>query len=395
MSSAKPFKVNIPNEELDYVKQRLQSARYPDQLTNIAAWEDGTDLAYFKEFVRYWQTSYDWRKSEAQLNSFAQFTQTIQGINMHYVHEPADSKDAIPLLLLHGWPGSYFEFYKLIPLLKATGRFHIVVPSLPGYGFSSAPQERGCGVTAMAGIMDSLMAALGYTRYIAQGGDWGAIICRAIAKYHSARCAAIHLNMCVAQPSYTNPLHILQGVNALLLPQLPLLLTSTEIQRVQDMKKFQSREAGYQKIQGTKPQTLAYALQDSPVGTAAWILEKLRGWSDCDGNPDNVFSKDEMLTNICIYIYGGRIASSIRLYKETFSSKEEMKGLFTGYVAIPTGVAIFPRELYKPPRSWANALYNIVHWTEQPKGGHFAALEQAQLLFDDLMAFVDKVKSQL
>lgn len=244
----------------------------------------------------------------------------------------------------------------------------------------------------MAGIMDSLMAALGYSQYIAQGGDWGAIICRAIAKHHSDRCAAIHLNMCVAQPSYTNPLHILQGLNALLLPQLPLLLTATEIQRVQEMKRFQSREAGYQRIQGTKPQTLAYALQDSPVGTAAWILEKLRGWSDCDGQPDNAFSKDEMLTNICIYLYGGRIASSIRLYKETFGSKEEMKDLFTGYVAVPTGVAIFPRELHKPPRAWARSLYNIVHWEEQQKGGHFAALEQPQLLFDDLVAFVDKLK---
>eukprot|EP00878_Enallax_costatus_P000126 GHUV01000166.1.p1 GENE.GHUV01000166.1~~GHUV01000166.1.p1 ORF type:complete len:398 (+),score=108.50 GHUV01000166.1:2289-3482(+) len=394
MADVKPFRVAVSAEEQQFLKDRLRTARFPDTLSNIAPWEDGTDLTYFKEFVQYWLRAYDWPRWEAKLNSLQQYTATVNGINVHFVHERSNKPNAIPLLLMHGWPGSYFEFYKLIPLLKADGRFHIVAPSLPGYGFSSAPEERGYGVTAIATCMDSLMATLGYSRYIAQGGDWGAIICRALAKHHTATCAAIHINMCVARPSFMNPRHLLQLANVALLPQLPVFLNSFEMRCCQDIHRFQKHETGYQKIQGTKPQTLAYALHDSPVGLAAWILEKFRTWSDCGQVPDNALSKDELLTNICIYWFGGRIASSMRLYKETLSNTIELKHLLSGYSSTPTGVAIFPKEMYRCPRSWAASLYNVQQWSVMHQGGHFAAFEQPQLLANDLFKFADLAVSK-
>eukprot|EP00882_Tetradesmus_deserticola_P002705 GHRQ01002876.1.p1 GENE.GHRQ01002876.1~~GHRQ01002876.1.p1 ORF type:complete len:360 (+),score=146.10 GHRQ01002876.1:93-1082(+) len=319
----------------------------------------------------------------------AQFTTTISGIQLHFVWERSDNSHAIPLLLLHGWPGSYFEFYKLIPMLKATGRYHIVAPSLPGYGWSSAATERGMGVTAIAGIMDSLMSQLGYRRYLAQGGDWGAIISRALGLYHPDSCAGIHLNMCLARPCMTNPWHLAQVLNVWLAPSLPLTISVEEVQGVQAMRHFERDESGYQNIQGTKPQTLAYALTDSPVGLAAWLLEKARTWSDCGGTPDNALSKDEILTNIAIYWFSGRIASSMRLYKETLGNKAEMQALLGPYCKTPTGVAIFPRELYRPPKAWAKSIYNVQLWSHMPQGGHFAAWEQPQLLAQEIHKFAD------
>jgi pimeloyl-ACP methyl ester carboxylesterase len=394
MVDVKPFLVAVSAEEQQFLKARLHTARFPDTLDNIAPWEDGTDLTYFEAFVQYWLNEYDWPKWEAKLNSLQQFTATVSGINVHFVHERSNKPDAVPLLLMHGWPGSYFEFHKLIPILKADGRFHIVAPSLPGYGFSSPAKERGCGVTAIASCMDSLMATLGYNHYIAQGGDWGAIICRALAKYHSSTCAAIHINMCLARPSLSNPFHLLQLANVALFPRLPLFLNASEIQNCQEMYRFEQFETGYQKIQGTKPQTLAYALQDSPTGLAAWILEKFKTWSDCGQVPDNVLTKDELLTNICIYWFGGRIASSMRLYKETLSNTTELNSLITGYCNTPTGVALFPKELYRPPKSWAAAAYNLQHWTVMQQGGHFAAFEQPELLANDLFKFTDLAVSR-
>ncbi|KAI8469153.1 MAG: putative hydrolase [Monoraphidium minutum] len=389
-----PFRVSVPDAELQYLKERLGSTRFPDILSDIRPWEDGTDLEYFKEFVEYWRKGYDWRAWEARLNAFDQFTLEVQGIQMHFVHERSPEPDAVPLLLLHGWPGSYFEFYKLIPMLQEGGRFHIVAPSLPGYGFSSAPTKRGCGATAIAGIMDELMGALGYDKYIAQGGDWGGIICRALAKSHAPRCAAVHVNMCVATPSFTSPWHIVQIANIALAPSLPLALTADEMKGVQDMRAFQKRETAYQKIQGTKPQTLAYALQDSPAGLAAWILEKFQTWSDCHGNPESALSKDEMLTNIGIYWFGGRIASSMRLYKETIANRTEMGAMLSGYSPTPVGVAVFPKELFRPPRSWVGKIYNLQQWSVMDRGGHFAALEQPRLLADDILKFVRLAKDK-
>ncbi|KAF8056825.1 epoxide hydrolase [Scenedesmus sp. PABB004] len=381
----RPFTIAVPDEELLFLASRLESARFPDQLEGIAPWEDGTDLHYFKGFVEHWRTRYDWRAWEARLNALPQFTAAVRGVDLHFVHQRSPRPDATPLLLLHGWPGSYFEFIKLIPLLGDA--FHIVAPSLPGYGWSSAPKQRGFGSTAIAATVDSLMARLGYARYIAQGGDWGAIICRALAKYHQTSCAAVHLNMVVASPRLTSPRHLLQLANVAVAPGLPIFLSAGELAGLKELGHFREAESAYQKIQGTKPQTLAYALQDSPVGLAAWILEKFRTWSDCGGDPDAALSKDEMLTNICIYWFGGRIASSMRLYKETLSNKAELGALFGGYTPTPTGAAIFPRELVKPPRSWAQAAYNIQAWTEMPRGGHFAALEQPELLAREVLAF--------
>lgn len=285
----RPFRIEVPQEALDDLKARLAAARpLPEALVDVDPWADGTDPAYLQELLAYWRDEYDWRRWEATLNALPQFKAAVSvggvgadgsasdTVQLHFVHVRSERADAVPLLLLHGWPGSFFEFYKLIPLLMRDGAFHIVAPSLPGYGFSSAPTKRGYGATAIARAVDALMAGLGYPRYVAQGGDWGAIVCRALAVNHQSSCRAIHVNMCVARPRMTNPWHLLQLANAALAPWLPLALSSHEIKSLQDMKHFQAAETGYQKIQGTKPQTLAYALNDSPVGLAAWILEKFR-----------------------------------------------------------------------------------------------------------------------
>lgn len=391
-ATPEPFEVRVSDEDLADLKARLANARpLPEQLEDIAPWEDGTDLGYFKGFLEYWKDGYDWRKWEAKLNGIGkQYKLTIEGVDVHFVHEPSASRpDAVPLLLIHGWPGSYFEFYKLIPLLRRDGRFHIVAPSLPGYGWSSAPTRRGCGATSIARMLDALMASLGYSKYMAQGGDWGGIVCRALAKHHPSTCRAVHVNMAVAVPRMSNPRHLLTVLNVALAPKTPVFLSRRELEGVQAMREFQKRESAYQKIQGTKPQTLAYALHDSPVGLSAWILEKLKGWSDCGADPEEALTKDEMLTNISIYWFGGRIASSMRLYKETMANRKEMGELFSGYATTPTGVAVFPKEVYRPPRCWVASAFNLQHWTEAPRGGHFAALEQPELLAADFCKFAD------
>ncbi|GBF90966.1 hypothetical protein Rsub_03821 [Raphidocelis subcapitata] len=389
----RPFRIEVPQEAVEDLRARLAAARpLPEALVDVAPWEDGTDPAYLQELLAYWRDEYDWRRWEATLNALPQFSaavsvgglgadgRTSDTIQLHYVHVRSERADAVPLLLLHGWPGSFFEFYKLIPLLMRDGAFHIVAPSLPGYGFSSAPTKRGFGATAIARAVDALMAGLGYGRYIAQGGSWGGIICRALSINHPSSCRGIHLNMCIARPRMTNPWHRLQLANVAYVPWLPLALSAADIKKVQEKNHFLAFETGYQGPQTTKPQTLAYALNDSPAGLAAWI-----SWSDCGGRVESAFTRDEVLTNICIYWFGGRMASNLRLYKET--APQELNRLYNVYCSTPTGVALFPKELLRPPRSWAEASYNIVQWAEPPRGGHWPALEAVDVLAGEIAAF--------
>ena len=372
-----PFKINVPEEVLVDLKQRLARARFPDEVEG-AGWTYGTNLAYLKQLVAYWRDKYDWRAAERRLNQFEQFKTNIDGLNVHFIWRKSKERNALPLLITHGWPGSVVEFTKIIgPLTdpvahggRAEDAFDVVAPSIPGYGFSDKPRAPGYGPTKMAEIEAKLMARLGYTRYGAQGGDWGALITPPLAILDKAHVVGIHLNMCAApQPA---------GVSD------PLAgLTPEHQARMKARQNFQTEETGYSTEQGTKPQTIGAALNDSPVGLAAWIVEKFHTWCDCNGDPESVFTKDELLTNIMFYWVTQTAASSARLYYES----RHGGNVFGGRVEVPTACAQFPKEIIWSPRPWVEARYNLKRWTEFPRGGHFAALEQPDALVGDVRAF--------
>ncbi len=376
-----PFTIAIDEAELDDLQRRLARTRLPDQLGGIS-WEYGTDLDYMRELLRYWQEDFDWRAQEAQLNQFDHFKTTIEDLQLHFIHQKSANPDAIPLLMVHGWPGSISEFVKIIgPLTEpgqhggdSTDSFHVIAPSLPGFGFSGIPNEPGYSPERMALILAALMERLGYERYALAGGDWGAIINRHLANHYPQRLIGLHSNMLLASP-----------------PQDEALLANTDPAQAAlqaARREYMQNEVGYQQIQGTKPQTLGYSLNDSPAGLAAWIVEKFHGWADlpqdATGNLDNNFSKDELLTNIAIYWFTGTITSSTRIYYENRNSPN-IKPM--GYIDVPTGVALFPAEIYVSPRTWAEAAYDLRHYTVMPRGGHFAALEQPRLYLEDLRQF--------
>jgi microsomal epoxide hydrolase len=371
-----PFKIHVADEVLRDLHERLRRTRFPDALNGVG-WEYGTDLAYMKSLVEYWRDRYDWRTAERKLNALDQYTTTIDGIKIHFIHQRSKEPNAMPLVLTHGWPGSIYEFTKIIgPLtdpVKYGGRaedaFHVVAVSLPGFGFSEQPHERGYSPEKMAGIIAKLMARLGYQRYGAQGGDWGGIISRLIALDDAPHVAGLHLNFCTAgpPPGVANPT---EGVPA------------AERRRMEERNAYMQNERAYQQIQGTKPQTLGYGLNDSPAGLAAWIVEKFHAWCDCDGNVESRFTRDDLLTNVTIYWVTGTAASSTRIYYENRVAAPR-----PGRVEVPTACALFPKEITTPPRKWVEARYNLVRWTEMPRGGHFAALEQPELLVDDVRAF--------
>ena len=378
-----PFSIQVADAVLSDLKKRLDTTRLPEPLQG-AGWTHGTDIAYLRELVAYWRAGFDWRAQEQQLNQFEQFTTTIDGLRIHFLHRRAARADALPLLITHGWPGSFVEFTKIIgPLTDPAshgGRpedaFHVVIPSIPGFGFSEAPRQPGFDPARIAAIEVQLMARLGYTRYGVQGGDWGSIIGTQIALLDAPHVAGLHLNMCFgAAPA---------GVAA------NSGLTARELERLKSRQVFQAEETGYQQIQGTKPQTLGIALNDSPAGLAAWIVEKFRTWCDCDGNPETIFTKDELLTNITLYWVTQTAASSARIYYE---SRHAPPSATAGRkIDVPTACADFPKEVIWSPRSWLEPRYNITRWTEMPKGGHFAAFEQPQLLVDDVRAFFRSVR---
>jgi microsomal epoxide hydrolase len=378
------MRIEVPEEVLDDLRRRLAAARLPDQIPG-SGWGYGTDGAYLRELCSYWRDKFDWRAQETLLNRFEHHHTLIGGQKLHFVHARSNVPGALPLVITHGWPGSVFEFYKIIgPLVDPVAHggnerdaFHVVCPSIPGYGFSGPTHEPGWDVRRVAETFAKLMARLGYSKYGAQGGDWGSIITTQLALVDPEHVAGIHLNMVVAgpPPGAANPM---EGVSA------------AEMKALADMGDFQKNETGYQQIQGTKPQTLGYALNDSPTGLAAWIVEKFRTWSDCGGDVERRFSKDELLTNIMIYWVTETINSSVRLYCETMRA-----GRFAASaerVRVPTGCSIFPKEIYRPPRRWAEAHFNVLQWTTHASGGHFAALEEPVALVEDIRSFFRKLR---
>ena len=377
MTSVRPFHLDIPDAVLNRIRTRV--AEYPwHEMPDDGGWAYGANLDYMKEFCAYWLEEYDWRKHEAEINRFAHHSVAVDGIDLHFIHEKGSGPAPMPLIISHGWPGSVVEFLDLIEPLahpqrfggSADDSFHVIAPSLPGFGFSARP-PRPWGPRKMAGVFNALMTdVLGYNNYLAQGGDWGGAISSWLGFDHAPNCRAIHINiMTMRHPG--GP----QGAE--------------EEAWAAGFRREQSMENGYRTQQATKPQTLSYAMMDSPVGVAAWLIEKFNSWSDTDGdNIESAHSKDTLLTNIMVYLVTRTFNTASWIY---YGRREEGGRVLSPQgkrVEVPTAAALFPKELLSwPPRSYAERVYNITRWTEMPRGGHFAAMEEPKLLLDDLRTF--------
>jgi epoxide hydrolase len=379
------FRIEIPETDLRDLRERLGRTRWPEEET-VEDWSQGVPRGYIQELCGYWADGYDWRATEARLNAQPQFRTEIDGLGIHFIHVRSPHPDALPLVITHGWPGSIVEFLKVIgPLADPTAHggdaadaFHVVCPSLPGYGFSDKPEQRGWNVERIAGAWVQLMARLGYERYGAQGGDWGTSISTSMGQQDPNHGAGIHLNPPIAAPD----------------PATFNDLTEAEQAALADLEYRQEWESGYSAQQSTRPQTVGYGLVDSPVGLCAWIVEKFWAWTDCDGHPENVLTRDELLDNVMLYWLPGTGASSARLYWESirevtkrFSQSNE------DTVTVPTGASIFPKEVPRPSRRWAEKRYtDIRYWNELNKGGHFAAFEQPDLFVHEVRSFFRQVR---
>jgi pimeloyl-ACP methyl ester carboxylesterase len=373
-----PFRIQATDAQLDDLRRRLRATRWPEREC-VDDWSQGIPLAYVQELCSHWAEKYDWRAREAQLNRFAQFKTEIDGLGIHFIHVRSKHPEARPIVITHGWPGSVVEFHKVIePLADPTAfggdardAFHVVCPSLPGYGFSDKPKEKGWNVQKIGAAWSVLMLRLGYDRYFAQGGDWGAIVTTAIGIQDRAHCAGIHLNMPIAGPD----------------PATMNDLTPREQSALASMKHYGDWDSGYSKQQSTRPQTLGYGLVDSPAGQAAWIVEKFWSWMDCNGHPENALTRDELLDNVMLYWLPGAGASSARLYWESFNNP------VNDDVLLPTGCSIYPHEIFRPSRRWAEKRFsNIVYWNELEKGGHFAAFEQPEIFVKELRSCFRKLR---
>ncbi len=373
-----PFTIDVPDDVLADLRERLARARMPDEPEGVG-WQLGMNQAYLRQLVDYWRDEFDWRAQERRLNRLEQFKTTIDGLDIHFVHRRSAEPDAFPLILTHGWPGTFAEFDKVIEPLtdpvahggRAEDAFHVVVPSIPGYGFSDRPRQLGYGRDRTGAIFAELMARLGYERYGAQGGDLGAGVSRWLAANDAEHVAGLHLNLCTAGPP--DPDNPTAGV------------PPAEVALMEERAAFWTdEERGYSHMHGTKPQTLGYSLNDSPVGLAAWIVEKYRSWCDCDGNPETRFSKDELLTTLTIYWATETATSAARYYYE---GRHGDNSPDPARIEVPTACAAFPGEFRFTPRRWLEARYNLVRFTMMPSGGHFAASEAPELLVDDLRAF--------
>jgi pimeloyl-ACP methyl ester carboxylesterase len=375
--SPRTFTLHVHDDVIEDLRQRLDRVKWPDEVAG-SDWRYGTSLDYLQQLVRHWRYAYDWRLEEAALNRFSQFTVPIAGVDLHFIHEPGVGPDPMPLLLPHGWPGSVVEFRRLIPLLTdperfggdARDAFNVVAPSLPGYPLSFTPGQPRFGMAEIVDVLTVLMTdVLGYRQFAGQGGDWGAFIVSRMAALHPDRMIGIHLGL-LAVPRETER-------------RDP---TREELQYIEELRRWQRDEAGYSAIMGSKPQTLAYGLTDSPVGLAAWIVEKFHGWTDCGGDVERSVPRDVLLTNIMLYWVTGAINASAwpyvaRLHNPWIPSE-------TQPVVVPTAHAAFPKEIIRPPRRWAERYYtNIQRWTAMGAGGHFAALEQPEALAADIRAF--------
>jgi pimeloyl-ACP methyl ester carboxylesterase len=368
-AAIRPFRIDVPDQVLDDLRGRLEQTRWPEQEL-VDDWSQGAPLSWIQDMCHYWQSGYDWRARESRLNRFDQFITEIDGLDIHFIHQRSPHPEARPLVITHGWPGSFVEFHKVIEPLadptehggEATDAFHVICPTLPGFGFSGKPDEPGWGVDRIATAWATLMARLGYDQYFAQGGDWGSAVTRSLGAQDGDHCAAIHITLAMGTRRSTDgdP-------------------TAEEQRAIDGAEYYQRWDSGYSKQQATRPQTLGYGLADSPSGQAAWILEKFWAWTDCDGHPENVLTRDELLDNVMLYWATNSATSSARIYWESFGKPRAVD------LAVPVGVAVYPKEIVPPVRSWMAADYpNIVHWSEQPRGGHFAAFEQPELFVADV-----------
>ena len=377
--AVQPYKIEIPDSVLDDLKSRLERTRWPDELPGTG-WDYGSNLDYVKELVEYWRTKFDWHAQEKLINSFSHFKSKVDGLNIHFIHEKGKGPNPMPLVITHGWPGTFFEMYKVIPMLSdpashggdPADAFDVVAPSMPGYGCSDATDKRGLSVLSISDLWAKLMSEnLGYQKFAAQGGDWGARVTAKLGLSHGDKVIGIHTTSTSSPTPYQGPgtRELSEAENAML------------AQRVQ----WLADEGGYSHIQATKPQTLSYGLNDSPAGLAAWIVEKYRTWSDCGGDVESRFTKDELLTTITIYWVTQSINSSTRLYYESFFQAWDLAK--DEKIQVPVAIASFPRENSVPLREWAERSFNIQQWTDMPSGGHFAALEEPDRLVEDIRKF--------
>ncbi|MEO8696863.1 MAG: epoxide hydrolase family protein [Acidimicrobiales bacterium] len=378
-----PFRITITDAELADLRERLHDARLPDQIPGTG-WDFGTDMAYLRELVDYWADQYDWRAQEARINAFDQYTTTIDGENVHFIHARSPEPDALPLILTHGWPGSIVEFLDVIEPLRnprAHGgeprdAFHVVVPSLPGYAFSGPTKAAGWSVRRIAQAWAVLMQRLDYDRYGAQGGDWGSFVSRHLADVDREHVCGIHVNMWTAAASGA--------------PGEMDGLTERELAHLARAADYFKTGSGYVAIQSTRPQTLAYGLNDSPAGLLSWIVEKFYAWTDNNGSVEDAVSRDALLTNVALYWFTGTAGSAARLYYESITSGAVVPPPITH---IPVGVGDYPQEIIAAPRRWVERDNNVIHWSDMPRGGHFAAMEEPDLFVDDVRSFFRKVRA--
>ncbi|MFY9549826.1 MAG: epoxide hydrolase family protein [Thermoanaerobaculia bacterium] len=370
----RPFRAETPEAALSDLRDRLARTRWPD--TAAGDWEEGPPAAYLRELADYWRARFDWRRVEERINALPNFTASIDGRTIHFVHLRGRRPSLFPIVLTHGWPGSFLELLEIAELLSDA--FDVVVPSLPGYGYSEPPGETGIDPLSIAALWGKLMSGLGYERFGAQGGDWGATIATHLALAFPERVAAIHLNY-------------IPGSYAPYLGPGSRPLSPSEEKFVAERDLWREEEGAYGHLQATRPRTPAYALTDSPVGLLAWIVEKFRSWSDCGGDLESRFSKDALLANVTLYWLTQTIGSSMRLYR---GARAVPLALGPGErVSVPCGVARFPKEAPMPPREWVERGYDVVRWTEMPRGGHFAAMEEPELLAADVREFFRPLRS--
>ncbi|MDK4717808.1 epoxide hydrolase [Rhizobium sp. CNPSo 3968] len=385
--SIRPFKIHVDQSQLDDLRRRIAGTRWPDKET-VGDISQGIQLERVQNLVRYWGTDYDWRKAEQELNALPEFITTIDGVDIQFIHVRSRHPNALPLILTHGWPGSQFEFIKAIgPLTDPTafgGRaedaFDVVIPSIPGHGFSGKPTELGWGPDRVAKAWDVLMKRLGYTSYVSQGGDHGSVISDALARQAPQGLLGIHLNMPATVPG-----DLMKGINAG--DPAPASLSQPERDAYHSLSTFFGRNAAYGAMMVTRPQTIGYSLADSPSGLAAWIYEKFAQWSDSDGVPERVLSRDDMLNDITLYWLTNVGASSSRFYWENNNNNFSSETQKTKDIKVPVAITAFPKEIYKAPESWSRQAYpSLVYYSQAAKGGHFAAWEQPQIFAEELRA---------
>jgi pimeloyl-ACP methyl ester carboxylesterase len=371
-----PFRIRVPEADLADLRERLRRTRWPEAET-VGDWSQGVPLAYLRDLCRYWGDGYDWRACEARLNALPQFRVSIDGLAIHFVHARSPRPDALPLILTHGWPGSVIEFLKVLGPLTEAG-FHVVCPSLPGYGFSDKPSAPGWGIERIAAAWAELMGRLGYRRYGAAGSDWGTSISTLVGRYHPEHVAGIHLIPPLAPPD----------------PATFGDLTSAERGALASLEHSAEWDSGYSAEHATRPQTIGYGLVDSPVALCAWIIEKFWAWTDNDGDLESVLTRDELLDNLMLYWLPGTGASAARLYWESIRQVNRwISGEGDETVDVPTGCSVFPGELQRPSRRWAARRFtDIRYWNEPARGGHFAAFEQPDLFVNEVVSFFRLVR---